>query len=126
MTNANKTARGGRGLECRFCNASLHHSFVDLGMSPLCNTNVEPHQLNQMESFYPLHAYVCDQCFLVQLGEFVAPADIFSEYSYFSSYADSWVQHAKRYAEMMVERFGINSKSMVMEVASNDGYLLQH
>jgi C-methyltransferase-like protein/putative zinc binding protein/methyltransferase family protein len=111
---------------CRFCSAELRHSFVDLGMSPLCNTNVEPHQLNQMEPFYPLHALLCDQCFLVQLGEFVAPGDIFSDYSYFSSYADSWVQHAKCYAQMMVERHGINSKSMVMEIASNDGYLLQH
>jgi C-methyltransferase C-terminal domain/Putative zinc binding domain/Methyltransferase domain len=111
---------------CRFCGAELRHSFVDLGMSPLCNTNVEPHQLNQMEPFYPLHALLCDQCFLVQLGEFVAPGDIFSDYSYFSSYADSWVQHAKRYAQMMVERHGISSKSMVMEIASNDGYLLQH
>lgn len=95
-------------------------------MSPLCNTNVEPHQLNQMEPFYPLHAYVCDQCFLVQLGEFVAPSDIFGEYSYFSSYADSWVAHAKRYADRMVECFGVNSESLVMEIASNDGYLLQH
>lgn len=111
---------------CRFCSASLRHLFVDLGMSPLCNTNVEPHQLNQMEPFYPLHAYVCDQCFLVQLGEFVAPSDIFGEYSYFSSYADSWVAHAKRYADRMVECFGINSESLVMEIASNDGYLLQH
>lgn len=111
---------------CRFCGAELRHSFVDLGMSPLCNINVEPHQLNQMEPFYPLHALLCDQCFLVQLGEFVAPGDIFSDYSYFSSYADSWVQHAKRYAQMMVERHGISSKSMVMEIASNDGYLLQH
>lgn len=111
---------------CRFCSASLRHLFVDLGMSPLCNTNVEPHQLNQLEPFYPLHAYVCDQCFLVQLGEFVAPSDIFGEYSYFSSYADSWVAHAKRYADRMVECFGINSESLVMEIASNDGYLLQH
>ena len=111
---------------CRFCGAGLKHSFVDLGMSPLCNTNVEPHQLNQMEPFYPLHAYVCGECFLVQLGEFVAPTDIFSDYSYFSSYSDSWVEHARRYAEMMVERFGVGSGSKVMEIASNDGYLLQH
>jgi hypothetical protein len=111
---------------CRFCSAGLKHSFVDLGMSPLCNTNVEPHQLNQMEPFYPLHAYVCGECFLVQLGEFVAPSEIFTDYSYFSSYSDSWVQHAKRYAEMMMERFGVDSGSKVMEIASNDGYLLQH
>lgn len=82
--------------------------------------------MNHMEPFYPLHAYVCEKCFLVQLEEFVAPGDIFSEYAYFSSYSDSWVQHARRYTDMMVERFGIGSQSLVMEIASNDGYLLQH
>jgi len=111
---------------CRFCGASLSRTFVDLGMSPLCQTHIEAHQLNHMEPFYPLHAYVCEKCFLVQLEEFVAPGDIFSEYAYFSSYSDSWVQHAKRYTDMMVERFGIGSQSLVMEIASNDGYLLQH
>ncbi|MGH8726798.1 MAG: methyltransferase domain-containing protein [Burkholderiales bacterium] len=111
---------------CRFCGASLTHSFADLGMSPLCQTHIEEHQLNHMEPFYPLHAYVCGECFLVQLEEFVSPMEIFTEYAYFSSYSDSWVAHAKRYADMMVERFGINSKSLVMEIASNDGYLLQH
>jgi SAM-dependent methyltransferase len=111
---------------CRFCGAPLRHSFVDLGMSPLCQTHIEPDQLNAMERFYPLHAYVCEQCFLVQLEEFVAPGDIFSEYAYFSSYSDSWVAHAKRYADAMIERFGIGARSFVVEIASNDGYLLQH
>jgi len=111
---------------CRFCATALRHTFVDLGMSPLCQTHIEPHQLNQMEPFYPLHAYVCEKCLLVQLQEFVSPAEIFTEYAYFSSYSTSWVQHAKRYAEAMVPRFGLGSHSKVMEIASNDGYLLQH
>jgi SAM-dependent methyltransferase len=112
---------------CRFCGARLQTSFVNLGMSPLCQTHIEPHQLNHMEPFYPLHAWVCDKCFLVQLEEYVAPANIFSaEYAYFSSYSDSWVEHARRYADMMRNRFALSSGSLVMEIASNDGYLLQH
>ena len=101
-------------------------TFVDLGMSPLCETHISPEQLHQMEPFYPLHAYVCDECFLVQLQEFVAPEEIFTEYAYFSSYSSSWVEHARRYTELMVERFGSVAQSRVMEIASNDGYLLQH
>lgn len=111
---------------CRFCNSNLTHTFVDLGMSPLCQTHIEEHQLNHMEPFYPLHAYVCNECFLVQLDEYVTPQDIFSEYAYFSSYADSWVQHAKRYTDLVVERFSLDVDSFVVEIASNDGYLLQH
>jgi len=95
-------------------------------MSPLCQTHIEPHQLNHMEPFFPLHAWVCERCFLVQLEEYVAPANIFSEYAYFSSYADSWVEHARKYSLQMRERFGIGRDSLVMEIASNDGYLLQH
>jgi hypothetical protein len=114
------------GARCRFCSAELRHSFVDLGMSPLCQTHITPEQLNAMEPFYPLHARVCTRCWLVQLQEFVAPEDIFSEYAYFSSYADSWVEHARRYADLMCERFGIGASSLVTEIASNDGYLLQH
>src|SRR5690606_12442842 len=83
-------------------------------------------QLNQMEPFYPLHTYVCEQCFLVQLEEYVSPREIFTEYAYFSSYSDSWLQHAREYTEMMVDRFGIGPQSRVVEVASNDGYLLQY
>ncbi len=111
---------------CRSCGAALATTFVDLGMSPLCQTHITPAQLNQSEPFYPLHAYVCGRCFLVQLQEFVAPADIFSEYAYFSSYSTSWVEHARRYADMAVARFGLGESSRVMEIASNDGYLLQH
>lgn len=111
---------------CRFCRSTLRHTFVDLGMSPLCQTHIEPHQLNHMEPFYPLHAYVCEKCFLVQLDQYVASESIFSEYAYFSSYSDSWVQHAKAYAEKMAARFGVNPRSLVIEIASNDGYLLQH
>lgn len=95
-------------------------------MSPLCQTHITPEQLHEMEPFYPLHAYVCDQCFLVQLQEFVSAQSIFSEYAYFSSYSTSWVEHARRYAMMAIERFGLGPQSKVMEIASNDGYLLQH
>jgi SAM-dependent methyltransferase len=112
--------------DCRFCGARLRHVFVDLGMSPLCQTHIAPEQLNHMEPFYPLRAYVCHDCFLVQLDEYVAPGDIFSEYAYFSSYSDSWVAHARRYAEAMRTRLGLGPQSRVVELASNDGYLLQH
>ena len=112
---------------CRFCAASLRHTFVDLGMSPPCQTHVEAHQLNHMEAFYPLRAWVCERCFLVQLQEYVSPTDIFGgEYAYFSSYSDSWLRHARAYTDLMVARFGIGSRSQVIELASNDGYLLQY
>ncbi len=111
---------------CRFCGKTLRTTFVDLGMSPFCQTHIEPQQLNHMEPFFPLHAWVCENCFLVQLEEYVAPANIFSEYAYFSSYADSWVEHARKYSVLMRDRFGLGRDSLVMEIASNDGYLLQH
>lgn len=111
---------------CRFCETPLSHTFVDLGMSPLCQTVIEPHQLNHMEPFYPLHSYVCDRCFLVQLQEYVSPKQIFSEYAYFSSYVGALLNNASTYADLMVERFNINSQSQVVEIASNDGYLLQY
>jgi SAM-dependent methyltransferase len=111
---------------CRFCAAPLRHTFVDLGMSPLCESYVPADRANAMEAFYPLHAKVCERCLLVQLEEFVAAEDIFSEYAYFSSYSDSWVSHARAYVEMAIDRFGLGSESLVMEVASNDGYLLRH
>ena len=113
-------------MNCRHCNAVLQHDLVDLGMSPLCESYIKPEQLNQMEPFYPLHVYVCDTCYLVQLDEFVSPSHIFSDYLYFSSYSDSWLRHAKNYTDLMVERFGLNEKSQVVEIASNDGYLLQY
>ena len=111
---------------CRFCGNTLRTTFVDLGMSPPCQSHITSEQLQQMEAFYPLHAWVCERCFLVQLQQFVAPEHIFSEYAYFSSYATSWVEHARRYTHMAMQRFGLGVRSKVMEVASNDGYLLQH
>jgi 2-polyprenyl-3-methyl-5-hydroxy-6-metoxy-1,4-benzoquinol methylase len=95
-------------------------------MSPLCQTHIASDQLHEMEPFYPLHAYVCDRCLLVQLQEFVSPDSIFTEYAYFSSYSTSWVEHARRYCEMAIERFALSARSRVMEIASNDGYLLQY
>jgi SAM-dependent methyltransferase len=95
-------------------------------MSPLCESYVSRENLSRMEPFYPLHVYVCDRCFLVQLEEFVSPEDIFTEYAYFSSYADSWVEHMRRYADMITDRLHLGKDSLVVEVASNDGYLLQH
>lgn len=111
---------------CRFCKSELRHTFVDLGMSPLCESYLRPEQLNQMEPFYPLHVFVCEKCFLVQLEEFVSPDTIFAEYAYFSSYSDSWLEHCRRYTEQMLDRFRLNGDSLVVEVASNDGYLLQY
>ena len=114
-------------LICRFCSTPLRTSFCDLGMSPLSNANLKPEQLNQMEPFYPLHAYVCDSCLLVQLESFETPDQIFNDqYAYFSSFSDSWLAHAKSYAESMTKRFNLNEKSQVVEIASNDGYLLQY
>jgi SAM-dependent methyltransferase len=111
---------------CRFCAAPLRHTFVDLGMSPLCESYVPAERVNAMEPFYPLHAKICESCLLVQLEAFVTADHIFSEYAYFSSYSDSWVEHARNYVEMAVERFELGPDSLVMEVASNDGYLLRH
>jgi SAM-dependent methyltransferase len=111
---------------CRFCGAALERTFVDLGMSPLCETFLSASQLNDGESFYPLHVRVCDACLLVQLDEYVDPGDIFREYAYFSSYSDSWLEHCRTYAEMIIERLGLGRESRVVELASNDGYLLQY
>jgi SAM-dependent methyltransferase len=112
--------------KCRFCEAEVAQTFVDLGMSPLCESYVSRDQLNQMEPFYPLHVKVCSHCFLVQLEEYVAPENIFSDYAYFSSYSDSWLAHARAYTDKMIERFGFDQDSLVVELASNDGYLLQY
>jgi 2-polyprenyl-3-methyl-5-hydroxy-6-metoxy-1,4-benzoquinol methylase len=111
---------------CLFCKTELNHTFVDLGMSPPCESYRQPEQLNEMEPFYPLHVYVCEKCFLVQLQEYIRPENIFSDYAYFSSYSDSWLQHAKNYVDMAVERFQLTNQSQVVEIASNDGYLLQY
>lgn len=112
--------------KCRSCGTVLERTFVDLGMSPLANSYVKPEQLNRMEPFYPLHVYVCEKCLLVQLEQFSTPHDIFSDYAYFSSFSDSWVAHARGYVDMIVDRFGFDHGSRVVEIASNDGYLLQH
>ena len=112
---------------CRFCQAPLSYSFADLGVSPIANAFLRREQLNKMEPFYPLHAYVCERCFLVQLEEFESPKQIFSdEYAYFSSYSDSWLEHARNYTTQMIARLGLDKASFVVEIASNDGYLLQY
>ena len=111
---------------CRFCGTTLQHVFVDLGMSPMANSYLKPHQLNRMEPFYPLRAFVCEQCFLVQLEQFESPDHIFSDYAYFSSFSDLFLQHAKDYVDMAMDRFKLGGGSYVVEIASNDGYLLQN
>jgi SAM-dependent methyltransferase len=111
---------------CRLCDANVTRTFVDLGMSPLCESYVPAEKLDAAESFYPLHVRICDSCLLVQLPAYVPGEDIFSDYAYFSSYSDSWVAHAKRYSDAMISRLGLTGDSLVTEVASNDGYLLQH
>ena len=112
--------------KCRFCGTQIEHSFVDLGMSPLCQTHILPSELNKYEIFYPLHAFVCTECWLVQLDEFVSPEEIFSDYDYFSSFSASWVDHARDYCDAMTKRLELDESSLVVEIASNDGYLLQH
>lgn len=111
---------------CRFCGAGLQQTFVDLGMSPLCETYPSAADLNRGETYYPLHVYVCEKCFLVQLDEYECAENIFNEYAYFSSYSDSWLKHADSYCGKMRSRFRLGEESFVIEVASNDGYLLQY
>jgi SAM-dependent methyltransferase len=111
---------------CRFCGAPLEVVFADLGMSPLANSYVTPDRANAMEPFYPLRALVCGQCLLVQLEEFESAEAIFSDYAYFSSYSSTWLEHSRRYVEQMIERWGLDGSSHVVELASNDGYLLQY
>jgi SAM-dependent methyltransferase len=126
LTTSAQREREASAPACRFCRAPLHQTVIDLGMSPLCESFLQPEQLDGMEPFYPLHVRVCEKCFLVQLQEYVPPAEIFTEYAYFSSYSDSWVRHAEDYTEAMIERLGLSDRSLVIDVASNDGYLLQH
>jgi 2-polyprenyl-3-methyl-5-hydroxy-6-metoxy-1,4-benzoquinol methylase len=111
---------------CRFCSTPLKEVFADLGVSPLANSYLREDQLSKMEPHYPLKAWVCGSCMLVQLEEFESPADIFSDYAYFSSFSTSWLAHAERYVQAMIARFAFDSKSQVIEIASNDGYLLQY
>lgn len=123
---APRTEPAAEARACRFCGAALERTFVDLGMSPLCERFLRADQLDQMEPFYPLHVRICDACRLVQLPAYVAPEEIFTDYAYFSSYSDSWVDHAKRYTEAMIAERSLDADSLVVELASNDGYLLQH
>jgi len=111
---------------CRFCGSSLRHTFVDLGMSPLSNGFRRADQLGEMEPYYPLHARVCERCFLVQLEEFSPPEEIFTDYAYFSSFSESWLHHAEEYANQVTRRLFLGGQSLVVEIASNDGYLLQY
>lgn len=132
MTRAPQARGGSRGgiavvyPRCRLCSAELTHTFVDLGMSPPCELYVGADQLDQGETFYPLHVRVCPACLLVQLPAYIPPEDIFSDYAYFSSYSDSWVEHCRRFVDQAADRLGLGTDSFVVEVASNDGYLLQH
>jgi hypothetical protein len=111
---------------CRLCGLPLQHTFVDLGMSPLCESFLTRQDLDSMEPYFPLHALVCEHCFLVQLKQYVSPEEIFREYAYFSSYSSTWLAHAQAYCRMIKERLALNRDSLVVELASNDGYLLQH
>jgi 2-polyprenyl-3-methyl-5-hydroxy-6-metoxy-1,4-benzoquinol methylase len=112
--------------QCRFCNSQLKYTLVDLGVSPFANSYLSAQHIHRMESFYPLQVYVCEKCYLVQLPVFQSSEEIFSNYAYFSSFSDSWLQHAETYVNDITERFGLNSRSRVIEIASNDGYLLQY
>jgi SAM-dependent methyltransferase len=111
---------------CRFCGAALEHVFVDLGMSPPSNALLTSERLTKMERYYPLKAFVCSRCFLVQLEEFESPQEIFSDYAYFSSYSTTWLEHCKRYAGETIDELRLGSGHRVVEIASNDGYLLQY
>jgi len=115
-----------QGFKCRFCGSALKNRVVDLGMSPLCESYLKEEQLDRMEPFYPLHVWVCQHCFLVQLNEYVKAEEIFTEYAYFSSFSSAWLKHAEEYVSMISERLGLGPKSFVVELASNDGYLLQY
>ncbi len=113
-------------MNCRFCNKEIGRLLISLGLSPLANSYLSREQLSCPEPSYPLDVYICENCFLVQLPEFESPENIFSDYVYFSSYSDTWLRHAREYAEKMIKLFGVGSKSHVVEIASNDGYLLQY
>ena len=114
-------------MQCRFCKTELEHVFIDLGNAPASNSFLNKEQLNEPEVFYPLKVYTCNNCFLVQIDEYKKPEAIFnSEYAYFSSYSTTWLEHVRNYSEMMINRFGFSGNSYVIELASNDGYLLQY
>ncbi len=123
--NGSGSPNNGHG-DCRICATPLSRTFANLGMSPLANSFVAADRAERMEPFYPLHAFVCERCRLVQLAEFETPEAIFGDYLYFSSFSPSWLRHAEAYAAKMTERFGLGAASLVVEIASNDGYLLQY
>ena len=112
-------------MNCRFCENSLEHMFIDLGKSPLANSYVKHEDINDIESVYPLRAFVCSKCFLVQLEEYESPKNIFTEYAYMSSYSKSMLKHVQDFVDDSIEKFGLNTNSQIIEIASNDGYLLQ-
>jgi hypothetical protein len=126
MTHPTHPQRKSAAKSCRFCGGELRTTFVDLGTSPLCESYPSTADLNRGETYYPLHVYVCERCFLVQLEEYESAENIFSDYAYFSSYSDSWLKHAENYRNKMMTQFGLGEHSFVVEVASNDGYLLQY
>ncbi len=126
MTKETMKASSVNTPKCLFCSTPLEHTLVDLGMSPLCESILSADRVNQMEAFYPLHVRVCSNCYLAQLEAYVSAEEIFTEYAYFSSYSDTWLAQCKAYTEQVIERFNLNEKSHVVELASNDGYLLQY
>ncbi len=126
MTSPSQSKQQQATRLCRFCGAGLQKTFIDLGMSPLCETYPSASDFHRGEVYYPLHVYVCERCFLVQLEEYESAANIFADYPYFSSYSDSWLKHCENYCEQMIQRFPLEERSSVIEVASNDGYLLQY
>ena len=112
--------------KCRFCSSPLKTTFADLGMSPLSNSYLSPEDLNRMEPFYPLHAFVCEKCYLVQLQEYQSPDKIFRDYSYFASFSETWLKHAQDFVSYIIKRYELDNTKQIIEVASNDGYLLQY
>jgi hypothetical protein len=111
---------------CRFCGTQLRHRVVDLGMHPPCESFLAEARVDTMEAFYPLHAWVCHECYLVQINDYISAEEIFDEYAYFSSYSTSWLKHSENYVAMITKRLNLDSESWVVELASNDGYLLQY
>ncbi|MCW0483161.1 class I SAM-dependent methyltransferase [Gaoshiqia sediminis] len=112
--------------KCNFCKSPLNHLVVDLGMQPLCEDRIKPESLNQMEPHFPLKAFVCNKCFLVQVPESASPQVIYRDYGYYSSFSDTWLEHARKYVHLAIKRFSIDKNNLVAEIASNDGYLLQY
>jgi 2-polyprenyl-3-methyl-5-hydroxy-6-metoxy-1,4-benzoquinol methylase len=126
LSEATTVAQHDQHSGCRFCGSQLRQVFLDLGLSPMANSYLKEDDLQQEEPRFPLRVYVCGECFLVQLEEWESPENIFGDYAYFSSYSESWLRHAEKYVGEMIKRFGIDSESKVVEIASNDGYLLQY